>query len=109
MFVFFLLYKYFRNIIYILFTQLVRHNTRKQRASHTESIGVAAGTSTTDIPLNSLEERQDEDSGIFDQVSYGIISVGGFIYQNSYIFTNILMMVSLLWDVSYKTPYLLNY
>jgi len=51
-----------------------------------------------DIQLDSMEQRSEQENNttsILDQISYGFVSVGGFIYQNSYIFTNILMMVSL--------------
>lgn len=77
----------------------MRAATRKP-ANDTNSSGAAiAHTSSTDIPLSSIDtnrtNREDEyKSGILDQIAYGITGVGGFIYQNSYIFTNVLMMVS---------------
>lgn len=50
------------------------------------------------IPLSSMDANRSTDveykTGICDQMWYGITGIGGFIYQNSYIFTNVLMMVS---------------
>lgn len=60
--------------------------------------GTDGQQTNNDIPLDSLDHhRQSENeykSGICDQIWYGITGIGGFIYQNSYIFTNVLMMVS---------------
>ncbi|KAH8409601.1 hypothetical protein KR222_010130 [Zaprionus bogoriensis] len=89
---------------------LVRQSTRKARTSQAlESAGV--GTTTTapsgsrgnDIQLDTLERRSEQENSttsILDQISYGFVSVGGFIYQNSYIFTNILMMA---WSIVYHS------
>ncbi|XP_073827088.1 piezo type mechanosensitive ion channel component isoform X2 [Musca autumnalis] len=68
--------------------------------------GVLGQTSPNDIPLSSIgsnrtANREDEyKSGILDQIAYGITGVGGFIYQNSYIFTNVLMMA---WSIIYHS------
>ncbi|XP_061387331.1 piezo-type mechanosensitive ion channel component [Musca vetustissima] len=92
-------------------TPLMRAATRKP-ANDTNSSTVAIGggggqTSPNDIPLSSMETnrshhpREEEyKSGILDQIAYGITGVGGFIYQNSYIFTNVLMMA---WSIIYHS------
>ncbi|XP_058977404.1 piezo-type mechanosensitive ion channel component isoform X1 [Musca domestica] len=92
-------------------TPLMRAATRKP-ANDTNSSTVAIGggaigqTSPNDIPLSSMEtnrphNREEEyKSGILDQIAYGITGVGGFIYQNSYIFTNVLMMA---WSIIYHS------
>ncbi|XP_030384820.1 piezo-type mechanosensitive ion channel component isoform X5 [Scaptodrosophila lebanonensis] len=92
---------------------LVRQNTRKARTP--QPLESSAGTgvvSSTAVPatsrgnviqLDSLEQRSELENttaSILDQISYGFISVGGFIYQNSYIFTNILMMA---WSIVYHS------
>ncbi|XP_030384818.1 piezo-type mechanosensitive ion channel component isoform X3 [Scaptodrosophila lebanonensis] len=94
-------------------TPLVRQNTRKARTP--QPLESSAGTgvvSSTAVPatsrgnviqLDSLEQRSELENttaSILDQISYGFISVGGFIYQNSYIFTNILMMA---WSIVYHS------
>lgn len=54
-------------------------------------------TDTGDIQLENIENRPNADESmnatLCDQVIYGFVGIGNFIYQNSYIFTNILMMV----------------
>lgn len=81
--------------------QLVRQSTRKARTPQPLESGSSVAPSGTqrgnDIQLDSMEQRSEQENtttSILDQISYGFVSVGGFIYQNSYIFTNILMMVS---------------
>ncbi|XP_022214859.2 LOW QUALITY PROTEIN: piezo-type mechanosensitive ion channel component [Drosophila obscura] len=88
-------------------TPLVRQSTRKGRtAQPLESGSSAAGSGTqrgNEIPLDSLDQRSEQENtttSILDQISYGFVSVGGFIYQNSYIFTNILMMA---WSIVYHS------
>lgn len=84
----------------------MRQSTRKPRTpsaldsastmmTAAETIGSHGGH---DIQLNVLQIQPDLENSttILDQISYGFVSVGGFIYQNSYIFTNILMMVGLI-------------
>ncbi|EDW75577.2 uncharacterized protein Dwil_GK23932 [Drosophila willistoni] len=85
---------------------LVRQSTRKARTQDNVATGgaVTSGNSRgNDIQLESLEHRSDQENNttsILDQISYGFVSVGGFIYQNSYIFTNILMMA---WSIVYHS------
>lgn len=81
--------------------QLVRQSTRKSRTPQPLESGSSVPASSTqrgnDIQMDSMEQRSEQENtttSILDQISYGFVSVGGFIYQNSYIFTNILMMVS---------------
>ncbi|XP_046867015.1 piezo-type mechanosensitive ion channel component isoform X4 [Drosophila willistoni] len=87
-------------------TPLVRQSTRKARTQDNVATGgaVTSGNSRgNDIQLESLEHRSDQENNttsILDQISYGFVSVGGFIYQNSYIFTNILMMA---WSIVYHS------
>ncbi|XP_017954206.1 piezo-type mechanosensitive ion channel component isoform X9 [Drosophila navojoa] len=89
-------------------TPLVRQSTRKTRASQAVDASGAAATASTatrgnDIQLDQLErhsEHENSTTSILDQISYGFVSVGGFIYQNSYIFTNILMMA---WSIVYHS------
>ncbi|XP_017954207.1 piezo-type mechanosensitive ion channel component isoform X10 [Drosophila navojoa] len=88
--------------------RLVRQSTRKTRASQAVDASGAAATASTatrgnDIQLDQLErhsEHENSTTSILDQISYGFVSVGGFIYQNSYIFTNILMMA---WSIVYHS------
>lgn len=87
----------------------MRSATRKPAAvNDTNSGAVGAPQTSNDIPLNSMDSnrvnREEEyKSGILDQIAYGITGVGGFIYQNSYIFTNVLMMVSEITINMYKS------
>ncbi|XP_030079262.1 piezo-type mechanosensitive ion channel component isoform X3 [Drosophila hydei] len=87
-------------------TPLVRQSTRKTRPTQ-EASGAATSPPTAtrgnDIQLDQLERRSEHENSttsILDQISYGFVSVGGFIYQNSYIFTNILMMA---WSIVYHS------
>ncbi|KRJ97814.1 piezo-type mechanosensitive ion channel component isoform X4 [Drosophila yakuba] len=86
---------------------LVRQSTRKARTPQPLESGSSVAPSVTqrgnDIQLDSLEQRSEQENtttSILDQISYGFVSVGGFIYQNSYIFTNILMMA---WSIVYHS------
>ncbi|XP_068147374.1 piezo-type mechanosensitive ion channel component isoform X2 [Drosophila tropicalis] len=85
---------------------LVRQSTRKARTQDNVATGgaITSGNSRgNDIQLESLEHRSEQENNttsILDQISYGFVSVGGFIYQNSYIFTNILMMA---WSIVYHS------
>ncbi|KAH8250676.1 hypothetical protein KR038_002132 [Drosophila bunnanda] len=86
---------------------LVRQSTRKARTPQPLESGSSVAPSGTqrgnDIQLDSMEQRSEQDNtttSILDQISYGFVSVGGFIYQNSYIFTNILMMA---WSIVYHS------
>ncbi|KRJ97813.1 piezo-type mechanosensitive ion channel component isoform X8 [Drosophila yakuba] len=88
-------------------TPLVRQSTRKARTPQPLESGSSVAPSVTqrgnDIQLDSLEQRSEQENtttSILDQISYGFVSVGGFIYQNSYIFTNILMMA---WSIVYHS------
>ncbi|XP_030554836.1 piezo-type mechanosensitive ion channel component isoform X7 [Drosophila novamexicana] len=89
-------------------TPLVRQSTRKARSPQALESGGAVPTASSgsrgnDIQLDSLERRSEHENNttsILDQISYGFVSVGGFIYQNSYIFTNILMMA---WSIVYHS------
>ncbi|XP_062141369.1 piezo-type mechanosensitive ion channel component isoform X4 [Drosophila sulfurigaster albostrigata] len=90
-------------------TPLVRQSTRKARTPQAlESTTAAATTAPSgsrgnDIQLDTIERRSEQENNttsILDQISYGFVSVGGFIYQNSYIFTNILMMA---WSIVYHS------
>ncbi|KRJ97818.1 piezo-type mechanosensitive ion channel component isoform X13 [Drosophila yakuba] len=87
--------------------RLVRQSTRKARTPQPLESGSSVAPSVTqrgnDIQLDSLEQRSEQENtttSILDQISYGFVSVGGFIYQNSYIFTNILMMA---WSIVYHS------
>ncbi|KAH8298058.1 hypothetical protein KR018_005770 [Drosophila ironensis] len=86
---------------------LVRQSTRKARTPQPLESGTSAAQSSTqrgnDIQMDSMEQRSVQENtttSILDQISYGFVSVGGFIYQNSYIFTNILMMA---WSIVYHS------
>ncbi|KAH8249680.1 hypothetical protein KR032_011383 [Drosophila birchii] len=86
---------------------LVRQSTRKSRTPQPLEGGSSVAPSGTqrgnDIQLDSMEQRSEQENtttSILDQISYGFVSVGGFIYQNSYIFTNILMMA---WSIVYHS------
>ncbi|XP_033249405.1 piezo-type mechanosensitive ion channel component isoform X7 [Drosophila miranda] len=86
---------------------LVRQSTRKGRPAQPLDSGSSVAMGGTqrgnEIPLDSLEQRSEQENtttSILDQISYGFVSVGGFIYQNSYIFTNILMMA---WSIVYHS------
>ncbi|XP_033249413.1 piezo-type mechanosensitive ion channel component isoform X16 [Drosophila miranda] len=88
-------------------TPLVRQSTRKGRPAQPLDSGSSVAMGGTqrgnEIPLDSLEQRSEQENtttSILDQISYGFVSVGGFIYQNSYIFTNILMMA---WSIVYHS------
>ncbi|XP_033159522.1 piezo-type mechanosensitive ion channel component isoform X3 [Drosophila mauritiana] len=87
--------------------RLVRQSTRKARTPQPLESGSSVTPSVTqrgnDIQLDSMEQRSEQENtttSILDQISYGFVSVGGFIYQNSYIFTNILMMA---WSIVYHS------
>lgn len=69
---------------------MVRNNTKKKN-SETTNEGITMGDVAVDG--NNADETIDSKMSLFEQICYGISSVGKFIYQNSYIFTNILMMV----------------
>ncbi|EDW03914.1 GH10256 [Drosophila grimshawi] len=87
---------------------LVRQSTRKARTPQALELSGAApqpasGSHGNDIQLDSMDRRSEQENNttsILDQISYGFVSVGGFIYQNSYIFTNILMMA---WSIVYHS------
>nr|XP_016938796.1 piezo-type mechanosensitive ion channel component isoform X3 [Drosophila suzukii] len=86
---------------------LVRQSTRKSRTPQPLESGSSVAPSGIqrghDIQLDSMEQRSEQENNttsILDQISYGFVSVGGFIYQNSYIFTNILMMA---WSIVYHS------
>nr|NP_723354.3 piezo, isoform E [Drosophila melanogaster]AAN11153.3 piezo, isoform E [Drosophila melanogaster] len=86
---------------------LVRQSTRKARTPQPLESGSSVAPSVTqrgnDMQLESMEQRSEQENtttSILDQISYGFVSVGGFIYQNSYIFTNILMMA---WSIVYHS------
>ncbi|XP_017132297.1 piezo-type mechanosensitive ion channel component isoform X3 [Drosophila elegans] len=86
---------------------LVRQSTRKSRTPQPVESGSSVAPSAiqrgNDIQLDSMEQRSEQENtttSILDQISYGFVSVGGFIYQNSYIFTNILMMA---WSIVYHS------
>ncbi|KAH8352510.1 hypothetical protein KR084_004589 [Drosophila pseudotakahashii] len=86
---------------------LVRQSTRKSRTPQPLESGSSVAPSGiqrgNDIQLDSMEQRSEQENtttSILDQISYGFVSVGGFIYQNSYIFTNILMMA---WSIVYHS------
>ncbi|XP_032592572.1 piezo-type mechanosensitive ion channel component isoform X1 [Drosophila grimshawi] len=89
-------------------TPLVRQSTRKARTPQALELSGAApqpasGSHGNDIQLDSMDRRSEQENNttsILDQISYGFVSVGGFIYQNSYIFTNILMMA---WSIVYHS------
>ncbi|XP_016961872.1 piezo-type mechanosensitive ion channel component isoform X3 [Drosophila biarmipes] len=88
-------------------TPLVRQSTRKSRTPQPLEGGSSVAPSGiqrgNDIQLDSMEQRSEQENtttSILDQISYGFVSVGGFIYQNSYIFTNILMMA---WSIVYHS------
>ncbi|XP_070853790.1 piezo-type mechanosensitive ion channel component isoform X16 [Drosophila suzukii] len=88
-------------------TPLVRQSTRKSRTPQPLESGSSVAPSGIqrghDIQLDSMEQRSEQENNttsILDQISYGFVSVGGFIYQNSYIFTNILMMA---WSIVYHS------
>nr|NP_001188718.1 piezo, isoform H [Drosophila melanogaster]ADV36968.1 piezo, isoform H [Drosophila melanogaster] len=88
-------------------TPLVRQSTRKARTPQPLESGSSVAPSVTqrgnDMQLESMEQRSEQENtttSILDQISYGFVSVGGFIYQNSYIFTNILMMA---WSIVYHS------
>ncbi|XP_017132304.1 piezo-type mechanosensitive ion channel component isoform X9 [Drosophila elegans] len=87
--------------------RLVRQSTRKSRTPQPVESGSSVAPSAiqrgNDIQLDSMEQRSEQENtttSILDQISYGFVSVGGFIYQNSYIFTNILMMA---WSIVYHS------
>ncbi|BFF94783.1 piezo-type mechanosensitive ion channel component [Drosophila madeirensis] len=87
--------------------RLVRQSTRKARTAQPLESGSSVALGGTqrgnEIQLDSLEQRSEQENtttSILDQISYGFVSVGGFIYQNSYIFTNILMMA---WSIVYHS------
>ncbi|KAH8241415.1 hypothetical protein KR026_000318 [Drosophila bipectinata] len=86
---------------------LVRQSTRRSRTPQPLESGSSVPASSTqrgnDIQMDSMEQRSEQENtttSILDQISYGFVSVGGFIYQNSYIFTNILMMA---WSIVYHS------
>ncbi|XP_070133369.1 piezo-type mechanosensitive ion channel component isoform X7 [Drosophila bipectinata] len=88
-------------------TPLVRQSTRRSRTPQPLESGSSVPASSTqrgnDIQMDSMEQRSEQENtttSILDQISYGFVSVGGFIYQNSYIFTNILMMA---WSIVYHS------
>ncbi|XP_070139478.1 piezo-type mechanosensitive ion channel component isoform X2 [Drosophila kikkawai] len=86
---------------------LMRQSTRKARTPQpvegSSSVAPSGTQRGNDIQLDSMEQRSEQENtttSILDQISYGFVSVGGFIYQNSYIFTNILMMA---WSIVYHS------
>ncbi|XP_052853096.1 piezo-type mechanosensitive ion channel component isoform X3 [Drosophila gunungcola] len=86
---------------------LVRQSTRKSRTPQPVESGSSVAPSAIQrgnaIQLDSMEQRSEQENtttSILDQISYGFVSVGSFIYQNSYIFTNILMMA---WSIVYHS------
>ncbi|KNC28709.1 hypothetical protein FF38_09431 [Lucilia cuprina] len=87
---------------------LMRSATRKTTTTTTDNnSGITPQqqqTNNDNIPLSSMDANQSGDveykSGICDQIWYGITGIGGFIYQNSYIFTNVLMMA---WSIVYHS------
>nr|XP_017023912.1 piezo-type mechanosensitive ion channel component isoform X1 [Drosophila kikkawai] len=88
-------------------TPLMRQSTRKARTPQpvegSSSVAPSGTQRGNDIQLDSMEQRSEQENtttSILDQISYGFVSVGGFIYQNSYIFTNILMMA---WSIVYHS------
>ncbi|XP_052853101.1 piezo-type mechanosensitive ion channel component isoform X8 [Drosophila gunungcola] len=88
-------------------TPLVRQSTRKSRTPQPVESGSSVAPSAIQrgnaIQLDSMEQRSEQENtttSILDQISYGFVSVGSFIYQNSYIFTNILMMA---WSIVYHS------
>ncbi|XP_023298569.2 piezo-type mechanosensitive ion channel component isoform X3 [Lucilia cuprina] len=89
-------------------TPLMRSATRKTTTTTTDNnSGITPQqqqTNNDNIPLSSMDANQSGDveykSGICDQIWYGITGIGGFIYQNSYIFTNVLMMA---WSIVYHS------
>ncbi|XP_070139496.1 piezo-type mechanosensitive ion channel component isoform X6 [Drosophila kikkawai] len=87
--------------------RLMRQSTRKARTPQpvegSSSVAPSGTQRGNDIQLDSMEQRSEQENtttSILDQISYGFVSVGGFIYQNSYIFTNILMMA---WSIVYHS------
>ncbi|XP_065355463.1 piezo-type mechanosensitive ion channel component [Calliphora vicina] len=88
--------------------RLMRSATRKSATTTTDNnSGITPQQQqqpNNDIPLSSMDANQSADveykSGICDQIWYGITGIGGFIYQNSYIFTNVLMMA---WSIVYHS------
>ncbi|XP_052853103.1 piezo-type mechanosensitive ion channel component isoform X10 [Drosophila gunungcola] len=87
--------------------RLVRQSTRKSRTPQPVESGSSVAPSAIQrgnaIQLDSMEQRSEQENtttSILDQISYGFVSVGSFIYQNSYIFTNILMMA---WSIVYHS------
>lgn len=62
----------------------------------TTAAATTPGIHDIQLDVLQLQEQENGTTSILDQISYGFVSVGGFIYQNSYIFTNILMMVGLI-------------
>ncbi|XP_023298570.2 piezo-type mechanosensitive ion channel component isoform X4 [Lucilia cuprina] len=88
--------------------RLMRSATRKTTTTTTDNnSGITPQqqqTNNDNIPLSSMDANQSGDveykSGICDQIWYGITGIGGFIYQNSYIFTNVLMMA---WSIVYHS------
>ncbi|XP_037812231.1 piezo-type mechanosensitive ion channel component isoform X1 [Lucilia sericata] len=89
-------------------TPLMRSATRKTTTTTTDNnSGITPQQqqpNNDNIPLSSMDANQSADveykSGICDQIWYGITGIGGFIYQNSYIFTNVLMMA---WSIVYHS------
>lgn len=42
-------------------------------------------------------EEEEQSSGLCEQIALAATSIAEFIYKNSYIFTNVVMMVSISW------------
>uniref|UniRef100_A0A2M4CXL1 Putative piezo-type mechanosensitive ion channel component 2 n=1 Tax=Anopheles darlingi TaxID=43151 RepID=A0A2M4CXL1_ANODA len=77
-------------------TPLMRRGTHRIRdASATDGKETAQ---TDQIALETLEE--EEPSSIFEQALLAVRNVASYIYMNSYIFTNVIMMV---WSIMYHS------
>uniref|UniRef100_A0A182NU57 Piezo-type mechanosensitive ion channel component n=1 Tax=Anopheles dirus TaxID=7168 RepID=A0A182NU57_9DIPT len=80
----------------LLRTRLMRRGTHRIRdASATDG---KEGAQTDQIALETLEE--EEPSSVFEQALLAIRNVASYIYKNSYIFTNVIMMV---WSIMYHS------
>uniref|UniRef100_A0A903Z8H3 Piezo-type mechanosensitive ion channel component n=1 Tax=Anopheles quadriannulatus TaxID=34691 RepID=A0A903Z8H3_ANOQN len=80
----------------LLRTRLMRRGTHRIRdASANDGKDCAQ---TDQIALESLEE--EEPSSFFEQALLAIRNVASYIYKNSYIFTNVIMMV---WSIMYHS------
>ncbi|XP_049282321.1 piezo-type mechanosensitive ion channel component isoform X8 [Anopheles funestus] len=80
----------------LLRTRLMRRGTHRIRdASANDG---KEGAQTDQIALETLEE--EEPSSFFEQALLAIRNVATYIYKNSYIFTNVIMMV---WSIMYHS------